>query len=239
MASFAIIAEGVTDQAVLENILLGYFRGDDDEPVVNRYWPKPAVKGSADDQGGWTLVFRSLREGKHREALQFNDYVVVHVDTDRCTDPGYDVSPRAAEGPALSPGELVERVKERLVGVMGAEFYAQNEARVIFAIAVDAIECWLLPLLYENEAAKKSKVTGCLAAADWKLRVLKQVPLSSADGSKSLASYERVSKEYRRKLMKHRADNPSLDIFVRRLDAIGVAEGAGGQEKTGTPAGEP
>jgi hypothetical protein len=222
--SFAIIAEGVTDQAVLENILLGYFGDDEDEPVV-RYVQPPrvaTVKGRDPGQGGWTLVLRSLREGDHRKALQLNDYVVVHLDTDVCEEPGYDVSRRAADGRVLGPEELVEQVRLRLMTEMGRAFCDQHGVRIVFAIAVDAIECWLLPLLYDGEPAKKAKVAGCLAAADWKLQRLKRPPLSMA-GGKSLASYDGASRDYRKRrtLLDHRGQNPSLDVFVKNLEALG------------------
>ena len=188
MPSFAIIAEGVTDQAVIENILRGYFAADD-ELVVNHVQPPrdATPKGGNPAPGGWTLVFRSLRAGDHRKALQLNDYVIIHLDTDVSEEPGYEVSPRAADGRALPPDELIEQVKIKLVAAMGPEFYARHAARIVFAVAVDAIECWLLPLLYDGEAAKKAKITGCLEAADRKLRRLNQPTLSTA-GSKSLAS---------------------------------------------------
>jgi hypothetical protein len=220
--SFAIIAEGVTDQAVLENVVLGFFGDEDDEPVVRHVQPPREVtpKG-VPAPGGWTLVLRSLRQGDHRKALQLNDYVIVHIDTDVCEEPGYGVSRRAADGRALGPEELVEQVRRRLLTEMGAAFYDEHGARIIFAIAVDAIECWLLPLLYDGEPAKKAKVTGCLDAADWKLRRQKRPPLSTAD-SKSLPSYEAASRPYlkRRTLMDHRGENVSLDLFVRNLEAL-------------------
>jgi hypothetical protein len=102
---------------------------------------------------------------------------------------------------------------------------------VLFAIAVDSIECWLLPLLYDGEPAKKAKTTGCLDAADWKLRRLKRPPLSTA-GSKIPASYEAASREYtkRRTLTAHRGENPSLDVFVRNLEALS----AGAPPETGS-----
>jgi hypothetical protein len=225
--SFAIIAEGVTDQIVLENVLCGYFHADD-ALVVNHVQP-PRTREPA--PGGWTLVFRSLRAGDHRKALQLNDYLVVHIDTDVSEEPGYDVSRRAADGRPLSPEELIGQVARRLVAEMGEEFYARNAPRIVFAIAVDAIECWLLPLLYDGEPAKKSKIMGCLEAADWKLRRLGRPPLSTA-GGKSPASYEKASRDYTKhsRLMRYSGENPSLEVFVRNLAALGAAsaEDAGG-----------
>jgi hypothetical protein len=220
--SFAIIAEGVTDQAVLENVLCGYF-GAEEEPVVNYVQPprEATPKGQGPPPGGWTLVFRSLRNGDHRKALQHNDYVVVHIDTDVSEDPGFDVSHRAADGRPLLPEELIEQVKIKLVAAMDPEFYAKHAARVVFAVAVDSIECWLLPLLYDGEPTKKAKTTGCLDAADRKLERQNRPKLSKA-GGKVLASYEKASRDYakRRKLMEHRGENPSLDVFVKNLEAL-------------------
>lgn len=237
MPSFAIIAEGVTDQAVLENILRGYFSAED-EPVVNYVQPPRDATSTGRDPapGGWTLVFRSLRAGDHRKALQLNDYVIIHIDTDVSEDPGYDVSRRAEDGRSLRPDELIEQVKIKLAA-MDPVFFARNAARIVFAIAVDSIECWLLPLLYDGEPAKKAKITGCLKAADWKLRRLHQPPLSTAD-SKTLASYERVSQAYtkQRKLLEHRGQNPSLDVFVTNLEALGA--GPAGDAEGGVEPGD-
>lgn len=245
MPSFAIIAEGVTDQAVLENILTGYFRADD-ELVVNHVQPPrdATSKGRAPAPGGWTLVFRSLRAGDHRKALQLHDYVVIHIHTDVSEDPGYEVSHRAGDGRPLRPEELIEQVKRKLVAAMDPDFCARNAARIVFAIAVDSIECWLLPLLYDDEAAKKAKTTGCLEAADWKLRRLKRPPLSTA-GSKDPASYEKASRDYakHRKLMEHRGENPSLDVFVKNLEALGAEStgdaGSGPEPGEEKPSGAP
>jgi hypothetical protein len=227
MPSFAVIAEGVTDQIVLENVLRGYFHGDDDLVVNHLQPPRRAMqKGGQPAPGGWTLVFRSLKAGDHRKALQVHDYVIVQIDTDRSEDPGFDVPHRAPDGRALSPEELVEQVRRRLIVAMAPEFYARHAARILFAIAVDEIECWLLPLLYDNEPAKRSKTTGCLDAADWKLRRLARPPLSTA-GSKSPASYEKLSRDYakHRKLMQHCDENPSLALFVKSLAALGAGSG--------------
>jgi hypothetical protein len=216
----------VTDQAVLENILQGFFQQGEDEPIVNYVQPPrdATPRGSGPAPGGWTLVFRSLRAGDHRKALQLNDYVIIQIDTDVAEEPGFDVSHRAPDGRTLSPEELIDQVKRRLIEVMDAEFYARHAGRIIFAVAVHSIECWLLPLLYEDEAAKKAKITGCLDAANRKLQRLNQPPLSTA-GHKDLKSYKQASRDYakRRALLARRGENPSLDVFVKDLEALGGA----------------
>lgn len=140
MSSFAIIAVGVTDQAVLENILKGYF--EEDKPVVTyvQPWRDATSKSRAPAPGGWTLVFQALRDGRHEEALDFNDYVIVHLDTDVSEETGYEVPPRAPNGHELSPEKLIESVKRRLIAEMDPEFYKLHAHRIVFAIAVDAIE---------------------------------------------------------------------------------------------------
>lgn len=224
MPNFAIISEGITDFVVLENILCGYFSKCDEEIVANPVDLSidATSRGSAPPPGGWTLVMRALRQGKHREALQNNDYVIIHIDTDRSEDAGYDVSPRDADGQVLSPEELVQKVQRRLIAEMGPESHAQYAAQIIFAIAVDSIECWLLPLLYPGEAAKKAKITGCLQAADRKLERIDRDFLSPKPNHKDVASYERESRAYakRRNLMDHCGENPSLEIFVKNLAAV-------------------
>jgi hypothetical protein len=222
MSSFAIIAEGVTDQAVLENILKGYF--EKEKASVTYVQPRRDATSKSRDPapGGWTLVFQALKDGRHEEALAFNDYVIVHLDTDVSEEAGYEVPSRAAGGRMLSPEELIENVKLKLIAEMDPEFYKLHADRIVFAIAVDAIECWLLPLLYEGEPKKKAKITGCLEAVDLKLRRLNQPPLSTA-GSKSLARYEKVSQAYaKRRMLEERCrENPSLYVFVKSLTALG------------------
>ena len=48
--------------------------------------PPEPIPGEAKPPGGWTLVFRSLAQGDHLEALARNDYVVIHIDTDVSED---------------------------------------------------------------------------------------------------------------------------------------------------------
>lgn len=216
MSTFGIIGEGITDQIVIEQVILGCFDGDEEEPVLNYVQPLLDRTGQSTvrEPGGWTLVFRYLELGKHREALQFNDYLILHVDTDVCEEKGYEV-PRREGGRELTPEELAARVVGKLRGLLGGDFVGAHGHRVLYAVAVDGIECWLLPLLLTNNKARKT--TGCLALVNHERRKRDLTPLSRADGSeKDPRAYLDASKPYAdgRNLRKLEGRNASLALFV-------------------------
>ena len=218
MAKFGVIAEGPADQQVIENILIGYF-GDQEEPVVNPIQPPIPGPGPEPAHGGWTLVFESLRRGDPQRALQFNDYLVIHIDTDVQEEPGFDV-PRRQGGNELSIPDRVTRVVDKLTSCVDAACFQACRHRILFAVPVESIECWLLPLLYTNKKAEKT--TGCLEAANHKLRKADKKGLAAADGTKFPRAYHAASCDYqkRKTLLKHRARNPSLALFIEQLEAL-------------------
>ena len=59
MLNFGVIAEGPTDQTVIENILLGYFEDQDEEPNI-RYIQPP--RQLTETPAGWGHVFKSLEQ---------------------------------------------------------------------------------------------------------------------------------------------------------------------------------
>lgn len=130
MLTFGIIAEGNTDQKVIRSILFGYFGDEEEKPVVNLVQPPPhdpVAQRGGPPPAGWTLVFRSLRDGEHRKALELNDYIVIHIDTDVCDEKGFDVPKNDHDGP-LSPEALASCVASRLREAMGADFCATGAA---------------------------------------------------------------------------------------------------------------
>lgn len=221
MPSFGIIAEGVTDQIVLENILRGYLATDAEESRF-RYLQPPddTTQASQPAPGGWGPALNFLRDGGHQEVLSFIDYLVVHIDTDVSQEKAFDVPWREAER-ELSVEELVARVVDRLQEIMGREFCTAHGDRIIFAIAVHQIECWMLPLFFEDKRQKAQKITGCLDAVNDARRKQNKLPLKKGD-HKQPRVYDEVSREYARprSLMKLYGLNPSLKIFIEGLDAM-------------------
>ena len=218
MLKFGVIAEGPTDQTVIENIIIGYFQDEEEEPVINPVQPPLPTSAAPSPPGGWTLVFKCLQQGESQKILQFNDYLVIHIDMDVQEEPGFDV-PTREDGIELSPADRIARVIDRLRNDIDAAFYQTNSHRILFAVAVDSIECWLLPLLYNDN--KASKTTGCLESANQALRKADENALSAGD-KKFVRAYENASHGYlkRKTLLELRNKNPSLEIFVGSLDSL-------------------
>ncbi len=215
MLTFGVIAEGPTDQAVIENILLGYFEDQEDEPEI-RYIqpPRPLSEATA----GWGHVFKSLERKDCEGALQYNDYLMIHIDTDVQEEPGFDV-PRREKGKELSVSDRVDRVMTRLKLDIDTGFYQANAHRILLAIAVDTIECWLLPLLHGKK--KAAKTTGCLESANQALRKADRDALSAGE-KKFPRAYENASSDYRKRkrLIELHNKNPSLEILIKQLDNL-------------------
>jgi hypothetical protein len=217
MGDFAIVGEGITDQIVLKNVILGYFETHDPEPLIVFEQPPLDTTGAAGlphPPGGWTLVVRYLRDRSYRQALQLHRYVIIQIDTDIAHDLG------VARADGLTDAQFVELIVGKLCSYIAPEDLAAVRDRLLFAIGLDEIECWLLSLVFDRSEKKLlEKITGCLEAINHKLRTSKELPLSTQANGKDPKRYERVSAPLRhKKKLSHAATNPG---FVRFLEELG------------------
>lgn len=110
---------------------------------------------------------------------------------------------------------MIDRVAARLREIIGGadlEFYQE---RIIFAICVREIECWLLPLW---DSTKADKCEGCLKAVDRALAQADKHILGTEP--KDARRYEEASKEYKKRkvLVSKGPLNPSLKVFLAELE---------------------
>jgi hypothetical protein len=205
----AIAAEGQTDQRVIDNILTGFF-SDRDAPVEIR-WDRP----QHDEPGGWLRLLNYLRDKEYRAAFQFNDYLVVQIDTDRSFDAGFDV-PHTLNGRALTVEELSIAVRARLEAIIGYEDLQAYEGRFLFAVCVHSVECWLLPLY--GRAYEVSEIRNCKYRVDAGLRRQNRPRLNKND----VATYANASAQYRRRrtLLRDGTKQASLSIFLASLTDV-------------------
>ncbi len=212
MPNFGLITEGPTDQIVIENILSGYF--DDSDIVFNPIQPlrDETDKNRIENIGGWTLVLEYCGSTNFQQIFSFNDYIIIQIDTDVCNQEGFGVEKRK-DGVELTCEELIESVKERLINIIGTDYYERHSAQIFFAISVDSIECWLLPIYYRDN--RKAKTTGCLETLNRELPKKKNFTIAA----KTFRYYDEASEDYLRSkiiLAKYK-ENPSLRVFMEEI----------------------
>jgi hypothetical protein len=201
MQTFGLISEGVTDNAVLENIIMGYFN-EDLSGYVKHLQPPPAASG------GWSRVLKYCGSMDFKNDFIDNDFLVIQLDTDKSFEIPFNV-PHEENGVKLSVEQLIEKVKERLkqlfLTAFGTDFLTNYGHRILFAIAVHSTECWLLPLYYKN-VKDKSETKHCYEKLNKEIKGLK----------KEYKIYNAISAAFcsNKKLEKAFLDNPSFKIFV-------------------------
>lgn len=217
---FGLIGEGPSDHAILHRILAGYF--DDPSLAPNPLQPPPGV------EGGWTQVLYYCGSDYFVGAFEFADYVIVQIDSDVCEDPGYEVSRRDANGVERSIDDLIDAIRERLVRAMGEAVYQRFRERILFAICVDSIECWLLPLFFQD--GRRAKTTNCLGTLNQRLSAT--LGFSIDEKNKQIKYYQKILRSYpkRKQLPSFYQSNPSLSRSVAELETKVSARDAGDPE---------
>jgi hypothetical protein len=219
--TFATVAEGPTDHAVLQNILLGLFKehgveSGDISPVQPML--DETGKQLPDSPGGWLQVLRWLEQKKYDSALQYNDFVVVQIDTDTCEEVGYDIQ-KTFNGVARTPEELVGLVKAKLQHVIGPKDEAAYPSKFHFAIAVHGVECWLLPIWGRHQ--ESDEIHNCKQRVDNGLGRANEAGLRKDD----VRTYASASSDFRKKarLLEAAQSQKSLKLFCDSLQGIQVA----------------
>ena len=205
--TFAGVVEGVTDKRVITNILAGYFNN----PDINVTWLQPRdrepIANTKEPPAGWTRVLKYCKTKQFKNAFQENEYVIIHIDTDVSPKETFDIPHHDESGEQLTTEDLIAKVIDKFRSLIGEDFYDQYADKIIFAIAVHSIECWLLPLCLPN---KKAEIDDCINILKRDLPDFK---------SKDYRYYQRISMEYTNhiSLLKLYAENPSLKIFIEGL----------------------
>ncbi|MFT5661726.1 MAG: hypothetical protein ACI9TV_002373, partial [Sulfurimonas sp.] len=160
MAKFGLACEGITDQIVIENILCGFYKDIDDldEEIQALQPPFDETTKKQADFGNWELLLTYLSDSRFRDDVLNSEYIIIQIDTDDAQHPNFNVSPTDSKNIELTITILIEKVIERLVTQIDSKesFYEENKEKIIFAISIHSLECWLLPLYksYSNEKTK-------------------------------------------------------------------------------------
>lgn len=216
MMVFGLITEGITDQIVIENILMGYFDKSEDELEFKELQPlrDETDENKTQNYGGWDKVIEYCGSSKFKGALQFHDYLIVQIDTDVSDKPeGYGI-PHYENGKELAPEQLIDKVVTKFIDLIGKPVYEKYQNQIIFAISVHSIECWLLPIYYTDK--RKSKIKNCLSTLNEALEKKEKFTIDA----KNPEYYEKISSKYckHKILIKCYQENPSLKVFIDEIE---------------------
>jgi len=214
--SFALITEGITDQVALEAILKGHYkRIDSDMEVICN--PVQPIRDATDEsrQGGfagWEMVFEACSKTEvAAEALAWNDYLIVQIDTDMGDHANFGL-PLAPDGEVVEETVLVARTRALIAEKFG-EAWPSVENRVFTAVSVHSLECWLLALHATTDACSTNNCENRLSH----LLARQNVPYE-----KVFRCYQDITKDFRkwRRLEQACQRRPSLDLFVKSLPIV-------------------
>ncbi len=213
MRKFAIIAEGITDQIIIDDILAGYFKSEDISITYFQPSQDQTDINKSGNYGGWSQVFEHCKPEHLARAFQLNQYMIIQIDTD-VSDEYYGV-PHQNENGELSVGEIIELVTEKFKIIIGEEFYSKYHERIIFAIAVHSTECWLLPFYYTD--SKKSKIKSCLSTLN---QALTKEGFTIDPNNKNPDYYRKISRKYwkEKDSIQLCTINPSFEIFIEQIE---------------------
>lgn len=230
-ATFGLISEGITDQIVLENILVGYYNSKN--IIIDMLQPlrDETDENLAASDGNWHKVFEYCKSKQFRAAFSVREdyHVIIQLDTDflfteHYSREDYPIKTHNTSNIRLNADDLVESVVDFFIQLIGAPFYEKYETQIIFAISVDSLECWLLPIYFTDK--KKNKTTNCLTTLNTAL--VKKYEFSIDPKKKNPSYYRTTSKPYQKQkfLLNKSKNNPSLKLFIEALSrrAIMVEE---------------
>jgi len=215
MLKFAIASEGITDQIVIENILCGYYKDRNLKSEIGYVYPidKTQQKRVEDEFSNWELLLEHISTKRFRKDVVNNRYMIVQIDTDISEHENFGVSKVN-----LSTEQLIEKVIERLIGQIDSkkEFYQNYKERIIFAISVHSLECWILPIYEINQ---KEKTINCEDKLKYAVSNSSSKRIKKLKTDKNYDNYYDLSKILMKpkELIKIASKNSSFQIFINSL----------------------
>ncbi|MDL5596454.1 hypothetical protein QS468_27310 [Bacillus subtilis] len=215
MMSFALVTEGDTDQAVLEEIIQTIYlekTGDEVEIRVVQPLYDETTMSRSEVFGGWEMLLDFCSNSERiLEALSTNDYLVIQIDTDICEHERIKI-PLTSNSAPKSSMQLIDEMRAFLESSIPLEVYNTYRENIIFAIAVHSTECWLLPL-HANREGDKSQIVNC------ENRLYRALATQSRKYIKDARNYSEYAKGFRKikNINMAKTHNESLRLFVDSL----------------------
>jgi len=223
---FGLACEGRTDQITIENILCGYFEELESNDVAEKQPYLDETDLSQQNPGGWTNLLGYLRHTRFRDDVLNYKFMIIQIDTDMSNEKGFDVLHVDDQNNSLSPEDLIRNVIAKLIDTIETGekgFYEEHAEKIIFAVSVHSIECWLYAH-YNKKPLRSPKITGCERALLhlYKKGTNQSLSKIKPNIDKNYVSYNKLSQPFlkRRHIDEVVQKDPSFCVFIGELAKI-------------------
>lgn len=219
MANIAIICEGVSEFKIINHLVARY----SGEHFLNAIQPK--INDERDTQandGGWSRVIEHCTDDVFENIFKLNDYLIIQIDTDSSHIQPYDIPHCFSNGVAKSDKRLHAEIKARLMREISHDVRKKYLSRILFAICHNEIECWLLPIFYNDN--KRCKTNNCIYHLNEALskRDIPRIPDKQKNSPNARKAYKKILSNIRKKSDVARIADSSRGFsnFIRGLEII-------------------
>jgi hypothetical protein len=209
-----IVSEGVSDFWVLRHIITRYLK--DQDLWVLPLNPKQTKDGKQDGPGGWGLVMKYLEDKEKRlivEALKEDfEYIVVQIDTDVCEEYG-------VKHDLTDIGAFWKGVCDNLSNRLPEDF---DRSKLIFAVCIDEIECWLIPFVDTNRKDCEN-TSRCVNIVNKSIKgkdLYIDADNKNSDGAKGAYDYILKQKKKPKDIKECSVHNYGFAKFIEQLDKM-------------------
>lgn len=210
----ALITEGVSEYTIVEHILFGYIGNDD--LIINQIQPK-VVNQKQVTVGGWAEVIAYCQRPEIHDILIENDFLIVQIDSDQSQTPPFSVNHIDNQSEQKKPDQLLRDIIERLQSLFIHEIYQKFQSRIIFAICIHTIECWLLPVVLNDH--HRSSTTNCVNRLNRELNKRDMNKIPRKGNPLRISRFKEVLQLMRRKRDIENAAqfNPGFSFFIKTV----------------------
>jgi len=216
MKQFALVTEGVTDYLVLKPILQKFFS---EEPNIRQIRPEiDDAEHETGGKGGFRQVLDFCKTNNINEILKENDFIVIQIDSDVSPSRGFDI-PHKANGLEIDHIQLYNSIIHHLKALFPDTVNPVNLDKIIFAIGIHSIECWLIPVLAPE---KQNTSNQCLNVLNAELRSagMFQIPKGRKNSTRSKTSFNKLTMAFTSKneILRIAGYNVGFKKFVESLN---------------------
>jgi hypothetical protein len=215
--NFALITEGVSEHRIIKHFILKYLRGNEIE--INQIQPQ-IWNNKQQNFGGWNEVLKYCGRTEIKNILDENDYLVIQVDSDVSPLHPFSVSHSDLNGHQKSIEQLCNDIITKLKSLIIPEILLEYEEKIIFAICVHTIECWLVHHYCPGNS--KRTLNNCIKPLNNTLRRRNMLVIpNNKNNSNGIKAYNELLSEIRKdEILEASKFNFGLEKFIISLDQI-------------------